>query len=376
MSLTISQIFELYAREYLKKFGSNIPFVHLKAIRDIISCRSPVMGGTTYYCTKCNTFHYSYHSCKNRNCPKCQYEDNHRWLDKQLEKLLPVSYFLVTFTIPSEFRSITRTNQKAVLSILFKTAAESLQEFAQDPKFIGAKTGMTGVLHTWTRTLIYHPHIHFIVPAGGYDTERNTWNKSHNKFLFPVKALSKVFRAKFRDALNKSKFTSMINSSVWKKDFIVHSKPVGKGKSALKYLAQYVHKIAISNNKITKVEKHKVTFRYIEANSGKEKNITLDVIEFIRRYLQHVLPTGFQKVRYYGFMSSAAKRTLNVIKSILSANNLHNNFESSKKKYKTGIIFKCPKCGKLMIKKKENRYYNRPPPKIWLKFFLRHSFAS
>lgn len=375
MSYPISEIFRHHAAEYLEKFGSNIPVSHLKTIRDIIDCRSPVMGGATYYCTKCKIFHYSYHSCKNRNCPKCQSEENSKWFEKQLEKLLPVKYHLVTFTLPAEFRSIARANQKKIFSILFKTAANCLQKFAEDPKYIGAPIGMIGVLHTWSRTLCYHPHVHFIVPGGGYDPERNVWRKSHDKFLFPVKAVSKVFRAKFRDAIFKTKLYRKVPHQVWKKNFVVHSKPVGKGEATLKYLAQYVYRIAISNKRIVKVSNHKVKFSYKESSTGKKKTMTLDVLEFIRSYLQHVLPTGFQKVRYYGFLSSAAKKKFDKIRLLLDVKINNENTAELTKKINPVRLIKCPQCGSIMVIKKENRSSKRAPPKVWMNIFLKHSLA-
>ena len=375
MSYTVSEIFGHHAAEYLEKYGKKIPVSHLKAIRDIINCRSPIMGGTTYYCTKCKTFHYSYHSCKNRSCPKCQSEESSEWLEKQLEKLLPVKYHLVTFTLPAEFGSIVRSNQKLMFSILFKTAASSLQKFAEDPKYIGAQAGMIGVLHTWSRTLCYHPHIHFIVPGGGYDTERNVWKKSHDKFLFPVRAVSKVFRAKFRKSLAQARLKNEVPSWVWEKDFVVHLKPVGKGEAALKYLAQYVYRIAISNKRIVEISNHKVKFRYKESSTGKKKTMTLDVLEFMRRYLQHVLPGGFQKIRYYGFLSSAAKKTFEKIRFLLDVKINNENMAELTKKINPGRLIRCPKCGSVMIIKEENRYPKRAPPKLWAHIFMNRSLS-
>lgn len=374
MSYTVSEIFSQYAAEYLEKYGKNIPISHLKTIRDIIDCRTPVMGGTTYYCNKCKTYHYSYHSCKNRSCPKCRSGESSEWLEKQLEKLLPVKYHLVTFTLPAELRSIARSNQRKIFTILFKTAASCLQKFAEDPKYIGAQIGMIGVLHTWSRSLCYHPHVHFIVPGGGYDMERIVWKKSHDKFLFPVKAVSKVFRAKFREALAQTGLQKEVTSGIWKKDFVVHSKPVGKGEAALKYLAQYVYRIAISNKRIVEISNHKVMFRYKESSTGKEKTMTMDVIEFMRRYLQHVLPGGFQKVRYYGFLSSAAKKTFEKIRLLLGMEIKYENIAEVTKKIKSCRYIKCPKCGSVMIIKEENRYSKRAPPKLWLSIFMNRSF--
>ena len=183
---------------------------------------------------------------------------------------------------------------------------------------------MIGVLHTWSRSLCYHPHVHFIVPGGGYDMERNVWKKSHDKFLFPVRAVSKVFRAKFRESLAQTGLQKEVTSGIWKKDFVVHSKPVGKGEAALKYLAQYVYRIAISNKRIVEISNHKVKFRYKESSTGKEKTMNLDVLEFMRRYLQHVLPGGFQKIRYYRYAKRISKKEaryyISLIRSCIEEN--------------------------------------------------------
>ncbi len=315
--MELSDIFREFGAEYIQKFGDKIPQNHLKAIRDILACRTPQMGGQTYYCEECEEYHYSYHSCKNRHCPKCQHEAGQEWLENQMDLILPVNYFLVTFTIPGELRSIVRSHQKLMYSILFKSSTGSLKKLSLDPKFIGGEIGMVGILHTWTRDLFYHPHIHFIVPGGGYDKERNVWHKANHKFLLPVKALSKIFRAKFQDEMKKKNLLYSIPKVVWKKRFVTHSEPVGKGETVIKYLAPYIYRVAISNSRIIKMEDHKVIFKYKDSNSNEWKLKTLDAMEFIRRFLQHVLPKGFQKVRYYGFLGSASRETFEKIKHIL-----------------------------------------------------------
>jgi hypothetical protein len=370
MAVTISDIFCLYYRQYIEKYTPFIPSSHLKAIQDIVACRTSVMGGELYYCENCHQFHYSYHSCKNRNCPKCQSEENDKWLDKQLEKLLPVTYYLVTFTLPSELRQLAKAYQKIIFSAMFKAAAETLQQFAKDVKYIGGEIGMTGVLHTWSRILYYHPHIHFIVPGGGYDKIRNEWNKSSSKFLFPVKALSIVFRAKLQNKIYHSACYHKIPRSVWKKEFIVHSKPVGKGKPALQYLAQYVYKIAISNNRIIKLENDMVHFYYTESSTGKKKEMKLHVFEFMKRYLQHVLPKGFQKVRYYGFLSSAAKQTFERIKLLLLGKIDSPDDNVCRKKSKIKVV-RCLHCGSVMKLQEVIKRGNHDPPWEWYKKMVR-----
>ena len=308
--MDIATIFRNYFGDYVKRFGTRIPSFHLKAVKAIIDCRTSIMGGDVYYCSACEKFHYSYHSCKNRHCPKCGSIDSEKWLEKQMKKLLPVNYFMVTFTIPEELRFVCRSNQKLFYSILFKASSEALKTLLSDPKYAGGKAGFVGILHTWTRQLHYHPHIHFIVPGGAFDVERNQWNKANSKFLIPVKALSKRYRANFQKLLKKknSQIFENIPNHIWySKEFITNSKSVGKGEKALKYLSNYVYRVAIGNNRIVKYQNGKVTFKYKPSGSNKFKYQTVTAIEFMRRFLQHVLPSGFQKIRYFGFLSSAGK---------------------------------------------------------------------
>ncbi len=222
-----------------------------------------------------------------------------------MKRLLPaVTYHLVTFTLPEELRQIARSNQKLIYGILFRTSAAALKKLAADPRFVGGQIGMTGVLHTWTRALLYHPHVHFVVPGGGYDEDDKKWHSSGKKFLVPVKALSMIFRAKFRDEFKKTPLFKEIPANVWAKDWVVHSKPVGNGEHALEYLSAYVYRVAITDKRIVRVQNDEVTFRYRESDTGTWKTQKLNSIEFIRRFLWHVLPPGFVKIRHFGLLSS------------------------------------------------------------------------
>jgi hypothetical protein len=232
--------------------------------------------------------------------------------------LLPVPYFLVTFTLPSELREVARSHQKRVYHLLFRTSADAMQRLASDERFVGGQLGMIGVLHTWGRNLSYHPHVHYLVPGGGLAAD-GSWHPSRANFLLPVKALSRIFRAKFRDGLRHSDPDCFadIPSKVWNEEWVVHSKPVGNGLGAVKYLAPYVFRVAISNNRILKLEHDKVTFRYRASDTGKLKVCVLPAGEFIRRFLQHVLPKGFVKVRYYGFFSPGLRKRLAALRDQL-----------------------------------------------------------
>ena len=199
----VADIFRLHGPSYRAKFGSSMLPSHKKAMQDIEQCRTERLGGQLYYCHQCQEQRFSYHSCKNRHCPKCQNEQANDWLEKQQSLLLPVTHFLVTFTLPEELRAIARSHQKTIYHLLFRASSAALQQLAQDPRFVGGRLGMVGVLHTWTRQLLYHPHVHYIVTGGGLSAD-GRWCSSRADFLVPVKALSVIFRAKFRDALKET----------------------------------------------------------------------------------------------------------------------------------------------------------------------------
>ena len=197
----IQDIFRQYGKQYLQKFGAKIPAIHKKALWAIINCRSKSLGGEVWFCSKCKEYHYSYHSCGNRHCVVCQNDDAADWIAKSKGNLLPLTYFLATFTVPEALRKICRSNQKRLYSILFKASSGALKLLAKDKKYLGAEIGLIGVLHTWTRALMYHPHVHYLIPGGGISNDGNKVRFSHDDFLMHVKPLSRIFKAKFRDEL-------------------------------------------------------------------------------------------------------------------------------------------------------------------------------
>jgi Putative transposase/Transposase zinc-binding domain len=295
-----------------------MPPSHLRVIEAIENCRTPTLGGQVYHCTPCNQDRYSYHSCQNRHCPKCRNDDANTWLARQQQLLLPVPHFLVTFTLPDPLRQLARSHQKWMYNLLFRASAAALQKLARDPRFLGGQLGLIGVLQTWTRDLRYHPHIHFLIPAGGLSADGQWLPAKHPKFRVPVKALAKIFRAKFRDALKKTPLYHQVPPPTWKQSWVVHCEPAGSGQAALKYLAPYVFRVALSNNRILNLQNGQVTFRYQDGQTKTQKLATLPAPEFIRRFLQHVLPRGFQKVRYYGFFRSQQRPLLQQIKASLA----------------------------------------------------------
>lgn len=358
--LEMADIFRQYGAAYRAQYGQRLLPSHRRLMADIINCRTPALGGQMYKCPDHDEFDYSYHSCMNRHCPKCMNDQAEEWRQKEQKRLLPVPYFLVTFPLPAELRKPARSHQKLFYDIAFKASAETMQLLAFDPKYIGGEIGFMGVLHTWKRDLNYHPHVHYLIPAGGVSQGRTKWLPCKNNFFLPVKALSKIFRAKFRDAL-KQKAPELFNqlpSHLWRKDWVVHCKLVGSGKEVLKYLAPYIFRVALSNRRLVKLENDQVTFRYKHSKTKKWGTITLPVFEFMRRFLQHVLPRGFKKVRHYGFLSSKHKQTLALLKYILGTVDCEPSTEANQGPPK----HICPKCGKEMLLVGTIPRTNRAPP--------------
>jgi hypothetical protein len=317
--IELAEIFRQYGPTYRAKFGERVLPSHRQAMWAIEHCRTAALGGQVYHCPDCDHDIYQYHSCRNRHCPKCQNEQAQRWLEQQWNMLLPVPYFMLTFTLPAALRPVARSHQALLYDLLFRTSASATQHLAADPRFIGGQLGLVGVLHTWGRTLTYHPHVHYLIPAGGWEGETQTWRPVRDDFLVPVKALSGIFRARLRDALRPTEMFDQIPATVWTTDWVVHCQAVGNGETAFKYLAPYVFRVALSNRRLVKVEDERVTFRYRATDTGQPKLCTLAIEEFIHRFLQHVLPRGFVKVRYYGFLSAGQRPQLALIRQHLGA---------------------------------------------------------
>jgi hypothetical protein len=319
----LADIFRQYGPAYRAKFGDQLLPSHRSAMWAIEHCRTEALGGHVYHCPECDQHVYQYHSCRNRHCPKCQNEQAQHWLEQQRDLLLPVPYFMLTFTLPASLRPIARSHQALLYDLLFRTSASATQHLAADPRFIGGQLGLVGVLHTWGRTLTYHPHVHYLIPAGGLADDDQTWRPARDDFLVPVKALSGIFRARFRDALRATELFDLVPAAVWEHDWVVHCKAVGNGETAFKYLAPYVFRVAISNSRLLKIENDRVTFRYRASDTGQSRTCTLAAEEFIHRFLQHVLPKGFVKVRYYGFLSVAQRAQLMTLRQQLAPDGLN-----------------------------------------------------
>jgi len=307
-----------------------LPLQHIKTLFAIESCRSAALGAHTDVCNTCDHTRITYNSCRNRHCPKCQMLNKEKWVEKLSCSLLPVRYFHVVFTLPSELNRLCQVNQKVMYDLLFHCASQTILTLAGDKKHLGAFTGLVAVLHTWGQTLTEHPHLHTMVPAGGWSSLNGYWKNSGKKFFISVKVLSRLFRGKFLHGLKQAyqngelKFEGTIKSLqhlkefkglldvLYQKEWVVNSKPSFKNATGIvKYLGNYSHRIAISNDRIQKMEGDKVTFRYKDYKDGSRKKVmTLDADEFIRRFLLHVLPHRFCKIRYYRLLSCRHRRTL------------------------------------------------------------------
>jgi len=368
----LGDLFKRYAPEYLEEHKTKILARHVRAIHDIAHCRTGKFGFHIDACNKCGERHLYFHSCCNRNCPKCHAGRTQKWIEKKTPTLLPVNYFHVVFTLPEELRLIVRSNQKVLYSTLFKAATYSLFKLLADPNFGGGIPGMIGVLHTWSRDMGYHPHVHFLMPAGLVSKDRSQWLPIAKKFLVPKAMLSTIFRARFMKIARKELPEIKFPQSIWKKSWVVHPKCIEYGvqgaKTVLEYLARYIFRIAITNNRIEADNNGKITFRYQNSKTNKWKKMTLAASEFIRRFLQHVLPLGFHKVRTYGFLTPQYKETflalkLQILKSKGNAD-VKPDIKEESNNYR-----RCSKCkkGRMVVIihvffQKDKLFLVRPPP--------------
>ena len=329
----LADIFRAYGESYRRNHP--LPVSHLKVMQAVERCRTAALGGHLEQCERCGFERPAYNSCRNRHCPKCQSLAKVKWLDKQKSELLPTGYFHLVFTLPHELNPLILVNKKPLINILFQSVWQTLAQFAQ--RRLGGTLGITAVLHTWDQTLLDHFHLHCLVPAGVLSFDRNRWVSARQDFLFPVKALSLVFRAKFLDSLKKSfdqnKLLFVGQIAPWaearsfdglleglrKKPWVVYAKkPFGSPTHVLDYLGRYIHRVALSNNRICSVHHGEVTFAYRDRrNQHRRKSMTLHAEEFIRRFLLHVIPKNFMRVRHYGFLANHAKDCLSKCRQLI-----------------------------------------------------------
>jgi len=316
----LSEVFHLFGEAYLDRYQDQMPPSHVKALSDILQCRTQVMGGKRYNCPQCKTQQYAYHSCNNRHCPRCGGDKTQLWLKNQFDRLLPVPYFFATFTLPDTFRFLFRSHQKLCYSLFFEASAQALKEVASNKRFVRGDIGFFGVLQTWTSELFYHPHIHYIVPSIGLSRNRKNWIKIKNKmFLLHVKPLGLRFKSLFQQALKKHPdLYAQVPDSVWRRDWVVHCEPAGYGREVIQYLAPYIFRTAMTDQRqLTLHDDATISFRYKDNETKKRKTCRLEVMELFRRYLQHVLPKGFVKIRYFGLMGANQGHLLKQLKWLI-----------------------------------------------------------
>ncbi len=327
-ALELADIFRLHGPAYLARFGDSLSAQQKRALRDITLCRTAALGGHVEQCDECGHRTISYCSCRNRHCPKCQSGGSAAWLEQRAAELLPVEYFHVVFTLPQSLAPLALQNQRVLYRILFRAASETLLQIGADPKHLGARIGFLAVLHTWGQNLHHHPHLHCVIPGGGISADDSRWISCRRQFLFPVKVLSRLFRAKFVRFLKRAfhqaelrfhgklqplakhrNFFSRLNE-IMRSEWVVYAKPpFGGPQQVLKYLARYTHRVAISNRRLVALQNGSVTFRWKDYAQGNQPAMmTLQATEFIRRFLLHVLPKGLVRIRHFGFLANRCRR--------------------------------------------------------------------
>lgn len=317
--LSLAEVLRQHWAQYERQFGAKILPSHRRAAQAIMACRTRALGGQVYRCVHCHKDHFVYHSCHHRACPQCGNADATEWIEQQKLKLLPVPYYLITFTVPEALRPWIRSHQKVGYSLLLKESAGALQDVAGREKYLGAELGFLSVLHTWGRQLQYHPHVHCVVPAGGLRADGLRWCRPRTpEFFLPQKVLAARWRNRLKQALCNQADAKQILASVWRQDWVVDVQPVGNAEAAIKYLSAYVYRTALGSQRLTRNQDGKVTFKYKDSQDQQWRSLTLSAKEFLRRFLQHVLPQGFQRVRYYGWLSAAAAARWKRILSLLN----------------------------------------------------------
>jgi len=343
--MELQSIIQQYKPNFIEKYGKSLLPSQWRAIHAMQRCRTPDSGELYVQCTQCEQSHWHPLSCGHRSCPLCQNHEVSQWLDRQQKKLLPVEYFMATFTLPYQLRTLVWQNQKALYTLFFACVISTLKDFGLNPKNLGAEMGMTAVLHTHSRKLDYHPHIHVVVPGGGVDKKRRQWKKLKGQYLFNEFALAKVFRARFIGALKEKGFSIPEKTP---KEWVADVRHVGKGLPALQYLSRYLYRGVISEKNIISNRNGRVTFQYTNSDTGKTETRTLTGEAFLHLILQHVLPRGFRRVRDYGFLHANAKKLLALVQLIL--------FVFLKEVLpRSRPVFKCPKCQSPMVIKRIRR---------------------
>jgi hypothetical protein len=324
----VADVFRRYGEQFLQQYGASVSLAQRRVLDQVVACRTWALGGHVKQCDACDATFILYDSCRNRHCPKCLGAASAEWLEDRRSELLPVPYFHVVFTLPACLRPVVLQNKAVLYDLLFRAASETLTEIAADPEHLGARIGVLAILHTWGQNLLDHPHLHCIVPGGGISPGRDRWVACRPGFFLPVRVLSRLFRGKLLAFLraafeagrlqfhgsieslrDRDEFQKLLDS-IRRKEAVVHAKPpFGGPEQVLKYLARYTHRVAISNRRLLAIDDGKVTFRWKDyALDSRHRKMTLDATEFIRRFLLHVFPKGFVRIRYYGFFANRCRK--------------------------------------------------------------------
>ncbi len=389
--LEVADVIRAHGQEFLETVGASTTLAQRRVLRDLADCRTAALGGHVEKCSECEHLKIAYSSCGNRHCTKCQASARAKWFEAREEDLLPVEYFHVVFTLPQEIAALALQNKRVVYKALFNASAKTLLQIAADPKHLGAKIGFLSVLHTWGQKLLHHPHVHCVVPGGGLSPDGSRWISCPRGFFLPVRVLSPVFRGKFLEQLRQAKgrgdlvfhgklehlndpdtFRSYL-AAAHKSNWVVYSKPpFGGPAQVLKYLARYTHRVAISNRRIVSLEDGKVSFSWKDyANGNRRRVMTLDAGEFLRRFLLHVLPGGFVRIRHYGLLANCVKRTkLEHCRELLAVNSDpastdrdSGELEDAADTEKRGV--RCPACKKGHMRIVQELLPGRGPTTQW-----------
>lgn len=354
--MEIADLLHAQGGRFIEKYRSWLSYQQLSVLRAVKHCRTAALGGHLDRCPACGHEANSYNSCRNRHCPKCQAQARQRWLDARQQELLGVPYFHVVFTLPQELNPLCERHPELLYDLLFRASADAMLEVAADPKHLGAHIGFLSILHTWGQNLSLHPHVHCVIPAGGFSLDRQSWIHPRYAFFLPVKVLSRVFRGKFLSRLKRaykrkqfacSEFRSLVNG-LFRKDWFVYAKPAFGGPEAvLRYLGRYTHRVAISNHRLVSFDGEQVTFRWKDyAHGNKQRLMTLHATEFLRRYVQHILPCGFVRIRHYGYLANACRGdSIALARKLIGFTPRVRAPESAPS---PGVTWKCPACGGAM----------------------------
>ena len=381
-ALEVADIFRDHGAGYRARH--RLPLLHLKVMRAIEVCRTSALGGHVERCGHCPYQRISYNSCRNRHCPKCQNLARGKWLEQRKGELLPVEYFHVVFTIPEQLNAIALQNKSAVYRILFQASAETLQTIAGDPKHLGAEIGFFSILHTWGQNLLHHPHLHCVVTGGGLSADRKTWISCLPGFFLSVRVLSRLFRRLFLTALRQAwakgelefhgdlsgqqELLPQLLDALGNIEWVVYAKPpFGGPQQVLAYLSRYTHRVAISNQRLLQLENGQVTFQYKDYGSKdpqKSRTMTVTAEEFIRRFLLHSIPSGFQRIRHYGLLASRQKKqTLALCRQLLGIGSellpTPEQIQAYTRELPAPVVI-CPSCGVGQMLRMESI-----PPCLW-----------